>query len=91
MKTEKELRQQIATLESELQNQTDEMEGLLESALEQLRWKNILTEALDALLHFAPLQQLVFKSTARFAVFKIGMALFEKIKQLFGSKKSKAQ
>lgn len=91
MKTEKELRQQIAILESEFQNQTGELEDLFESTLEQLRWKNILTEALHALLHFAPLQQLIFKSTARFAIFKIGMALFEKIKQLFGSKKSAAR
>lgn len=89
MKTEKELRQQITYLETQLKSQTEELEGLFESTLQQLQWKNIVTEAVRALLHFTPLQQLLFKSTLRFGAFKISMALLEKIKQLFKTPASK--
>jgi hypothetical protein len=88
MNTEKELRASIDRLEVELKAQTTELEELFETTLQQLLWKNMLTETLRAVLYHAPLQQLFFQSTWRFGAFRIGMALFEKFKTFIQSAKT---
>jgi len=69
-----------------LDAQTLELGALCQSALQSLQWKNILTHSVSALVQFQPLQQLLFTSTLRFAAFKMGKALLQKLWKLTGSK-----
>ena len=82
MTPEQQLRQRILEQEAELAVQSIEIEVLFQSALQSLQWKSILTHSLSALVQFQPLQELVFKSSLRFAAFKVGKALLQKLWKL---------
>jgi hypothetical protein len=82
MTPEQQLRQRILEQEAELAVQSVEIEALFQSALQSLQWKSILTHSLSALVQFQPLQELVFKSSLRFAAFKVGKTLLQKLWKL---------
>lgn len=82
MTPEQQLRQRILEQETELALQSLELEGLFQSALKSLQWKSILTQSLSAVVQFQPLQELLFTSTLRFAAFKMGKTLFQKLWKL---------
>ncbi|MDP2188486.1 MAG: hypothetical protein Q8J69_07370 [Sphingobacteriaceae bacterium] len=88
MTPEQQLRQRIQEQETALDAQKLELGALCQSALQSLQWKNILTHSVSALVQFQPLQQLLFTSTLRFAAFKMGKALLQKLWKMTGSKGS---
>jgi hypothetical protein len=88
MTPEQQVRQRIVEQETKLALQELELKGLYQSALKSLHWKSLLTQSLIAVVQFKPLQELVLTSTLRFAAFKLGKTLLQKLGKLRRPKKT---